>query len=346
MTFDAKAAPAARQKAVAELVARLKADDRPILLGPWRSEVGFEALYWLPFLTWLSKQVPKFDERAAVVTRGGLAPLYKQVASQGVDLYSLRTVTEVRRENLFDATKTGLQKQTAQTPWDDLVLHDAARDLGLTDPHLVHPAWMYWALAPYWEESVGRQYLSTLTDYTPIPAPSLDDPEMQLPPAYVAMKFYARHTLPYPNAEVADAIKQMVAIVSAQVPVVVLETGSEFDDHADIPLAGENLHFLPDVPAHENLLLQAAILSRAKAFVGTYGGTSQLALRLGVPAVGLWQQFGGTCAAHLDLSYAVSRATGVPFLAGSLVDVDLWRQCVSVPVKKAQPVETREAVLA
>jgi hypothetical protein len=336
MTFDYKAAPEARQKAVAQLIETLKADQRPILIGPWKSEVGFEALYWLPFLTYLAKQVPGFDARASVVTRGGLAPLYKHVAHQGVDIYTLRRVSDIRRENLYQAKKSGSQKQHIQTPYDTAVLADAADALDLRDPHHIHPAWMYWALSPFWNEDVGRVYLQSLTDYTVLPRPSLDDPEMSLPPAYVAMKLYARHTLPYPNAEVSDALKRLVATIAAQVPVVVLASGNEYDDHHDIPLAGENLHYLPeDIAPEQNLLLQAALISKATAFVGTYGGSAQLALRLGVPSVSLWQHFGGTCAAHLDLSYAIARATSTPFVAGSLVDLDLWRQCIAVPVRKA-----------
>ena len=33
----------------------LKSTDWPILVGPWHGEVGFEVLYWIPFLERVKK---------------------------------------------------------------------------------------------------------------------------------------------------------------------------------------------------------------------------------------------------------------------------------------------------
>lgn len=336
--FSHSAPPAARQKAVQKLIADLSADDRPILIGPWRSEVGFEALYFLPFLRKLAKAVPHFDQRASVITRGGLAPLYSKLAHQGMDLYALRSLTEIRRENLYDAQHTrdshgnSSIKQLAVTRWDEDVLQDAADELGVAMPyHVVHPAWMYWALAPYWDEKAGLGYLHELADFTPLPKPTVD---ANLPPAYVAVKFYARATFPYPHPEIAEFVQQTVATIAAQVPVVLLNSGSSWDDHMDLPIAGPNISTLPaDVPPEENLLVQAAVIAHAKAFVGTYGGVAQLALRLGVPSASFYADWGGTAHAHLALSSWLSKATKVPFVAGSLSDALFMKQLVMVPDK-------------
>ena len=44
---------------------------RPLIVGPWLSEVGFEILYWLPFLNWV-KTYRHFDpERPARVSTTG-----------------------------------------------------------------------------------------------------------------------------------------------------------------------------------------------------------------------------------------------------------------------------------
>src|SRR5262245_52090486 len=132
--MNPKATPAKRQQAVHAHVAELNSNKAPILIGPWRSELGFEAMYWLPFLRFLSSKVHKFAERAAVVTRGGLAPLYKDVAAQGYDLYALRDVKDVRRENLYDhKVRSGGKtiKQIQQTEWDEAVLEEAAKALDI-----------------------------------------------------------------------------------------------------------------------------------------------------------------------------------------------------------------------
>ncbi len=333
VAFSSKATPEQRQKAVGQLIAELSADRNPILIGPWRSELGFEVLYFLPFLKWLAGKVPNFKERAVIITRGGLAQMYAKVAGRGVDLYGLRSVTEVRRENLYDHQRTKIQKQMAPTEWDDAVVGDAARalDLGALY-HTVHPAWMYWSLSPLWDEDRGMRYLASMTDYAPLQKITMEG--MPLPPKYVAVKFYGRATFPYPHPEIAEFVQKTVGILAAQVPVVVLSSSSEFDDHHDIPLSGNNIHQLPaDVSPEENLLVQAAVLSSSTCFVGTYGGVSQMALRLGVPSVSYWSEFGGTALTHLSLSNHLSHLTKVPFVTGAIGETALWKQTTSA-VKK------------
>jgi hypothetical protein len=340
--FNPKASLAQRQKAVEQLADTLTADDRPIILGPFRSELGFETSYWLPFLTALAKEVPKFADRAVVVTRGGVAPLYKAIASQGLDIYALRTVTEVRRENLFDAkiTNNDVVKQLSQTEWDEQVVEDVCHELRLAVPHVVHPSWMYWALSPYWEERAGLRYLNSLCEFSLLERPALPD-GCPVPPKYLAVKFYARATFPYPDPSIGLFVQNTVALMAAQLPVVVLTSGDDHDDHTDILVTGENISSTPAVPADQNLMLQVAVMAHAKSFVGTYGGMAQTALRMGVPSLSVYAKWAGTSHAHLSLQSWLSKATHVPFAMGSLDDARLWQRVTSLPasaVKKEQVV--------
>lgn len=332
-TFDPAATADQRLKAVRDFAQKLSADKSPICIGPFRSELGFEASYWQPMLAWFTANVKDFATRAIVVTRGGLAPLYSTVASRGVDLYALRTVTEVRRENLYDQKRSGILKQMQPTAWDARVLEDAARVLNLGPVyHTLHPAWMYWGLEPYWNESQGLRYLHKLTTYAPIAKPEKVPGSDRLPPEYCAVKFYQRATLPYPDPEVEAFVARTVATIAAQIPVVLLTSSNEFDDHSDLPIQGPNIFMLgTDCPADRNLLVQASVLAHAKAFVGTYGGMAQLALRLGVPSVSVWKDFGGTAHAHLSLQSWISKSTKVPFAAGSIFESGLWQGILSVP---------------
>jgi hypothetical protein len=310
---------------------------RQIMIGPWRSELGFEVLYWLPFLKWLAGQVKDFDRRACVVTRGGLSPLYASVASKGHDLYALRSATEVRRENLSDYKQTAMQKQLGMTDWDQAVLEDAQKALSLSPVYdVVHPAWMYWAITPFWEEHVGMRYLGNCTAFEPLAKPSRPD---GLPEKYVAVKFYGRATFPYPEPDVSQFVSRIVGTIAAQIPVVVVP-GGDYDDHVDVAMSGPNIINLPSPSAETNLYQQAAVMAHATAVVGTYGGTMQMALRLGVPSISFWREFGGTARNHLALSQWLSNQTKVPFLTCSMADSGLWQQCVGqvvLPVAQMQP---------
>ena len=347
MTFDRKATPDQRLAHVRDLVSALNADGLPIFLGPFSSELGFEVMYWLPFLTKLKSQVKDFDQRAIVITRGGAGCLYTSIASRGIDLYAIRTVTDVRRAALKTQRRTLIQKQVTQTPFEDAVLNDVARAFQTHRPyHVIHPSWMYWACEPYWENVAGLKYLLSLCDYTPIVPPKVPE-SLKLPPKYVAAKWYGRATFPYPDPDVAGFVKTTTATLAAQVPVVCLETPEAYDDHADIPVVGQNVGTIgAGCPPHENVALQAAVIAGATGFVGTYGGTAQLALRMGKPTICFYKDWGGTAYGHRSLNTWLGLQTGVPFLVGSLSDVFLWGQVTGLPAPAAQPAARQAMVKA
>mgnify|MGYP006178130031 CR=1 FL=1 len=49
---------------------------RPIAVGPWLGEVGFELLYWVPFLRWAATHVGFDRERLLIIARGGTTTWY------------------------------------------------------------------------------------------------------------------------------------------------------------------------------------------------------------------------------------------------------------------------------
>jgi hypothetical protein len=71
-------------------------------------------------------------------------------------------------------------------------------------------------------------------------------------------------------------------------------------------------------------------------FVGTYGGLSQLALRLGRPSVNFYLEWEGTSTAHKHLSDLVGEMTGAPFHVLRLRDLAML-QSVMPRVQMAQP---------
>ena len=66
----------------------------PVIVGPWLSEVGYEALYWVPFVRWFTRQYDVDPDRVIVVSRGGVASWYGGVASRYVEQFDLFTPQE------------------------------------------------------------------------------------------------------------------------------------------------------------------------------------------------------------------------------------------------------------
>src|SRR5574341_1455347 len=109
-------------------MARLLHGSRPLVVGPWRSEVGFETLYWLPWLAALrtKHKIPK--DRLIVVSRGGAGAWYD--AGTVVDLYDYVSLEKVRKAMLADSQATGSIKQHAMTEWEVKLLSVLMHDLG------------------------------------------------------------------------------------------------------------------------------------------------------------------------------------------------------------------------
>src|SRR5690348_4658277 len=157
-----------RWRLFAERLARSKS---AIICGPWRSELGFESLYWIPFLNAFRKQYQIDDNRLIAIGRGGSAAWYR-MAGQG-DLYEHAPLEMMRTIATEQALKTGSIKQRSPEDWESPVCKLAAQSIGLTHYHVLSPWWMYQLIAPYWE---GRQSLRWLDDWL------MHEQQMSAPP--------------------------------------------------------------------------------------------------------------------------------------------------------------------
>jgi hypothetical protein len=295
------------------------ATKRPIMLGPWTSEIGFEALYWLPFIDWWREKYHIDKSRLVAIGRGGSAVWYGAGAT--ADIYDHVPVQDVRLQTWMRAKTTGSVKQNTASPWDAHICGLVAASLNISRYHVLHPSWMYRLLAPFWTDEQSIKYLHARTRFTRLPPPVLP-PGMELPPKFVAVRFYARPTF-IPGEDTVLWAQGLVERMAQTQPVILLHSGGHYDDHADLvqPVPGK-VFALPPLNPSENVAVLSAVLGRASAFVGTYGGFAQLALRLGVPSVSVWSQWGSTALGHLALSHVLSTVSGVPFMAGTPAQVD------------------------
>src|SRR5687768_4234007 len=59
------------ERRIKHTLAKQAAASGPLIVGPWTSEVGYEALYWLPFLAWAADRYGVRPERLVALSRGG-----------------------------------------------------------------------------------------------------------------------------------------------------------------------------------------------------------------------------------------------------------------------------------
>src|SRR4030095_11013506 len=84
----------------------------PIVAGPWLGEVGFELLYWGPFLRCCAERLTVDPERVMVVSRGGTESWYRPFASRYADVFDEISAEMFRDQHETRVRDLGGQKQT------------------------------------------------------------------------------------------------------------------------------------------------------------------------------------------------------------------------------------------
>lgn len=290
-------------------------------------------MYWVPFI----KKLGIDPERLIVLTRGGAHLWYP--AKRHVELFSLRPPKDIRVENILTFQRTGMMKQQRWTAFDRQVVKDAAATLGLKKYLTLHPQWMYQTLAPFWESERGLFWLLRNVDIQNLPTVELQGGPT-LPDAFVAVRFYSRAT--FPHGEVAHTVAlETVKLLASQQPVILLNAGFHADDHVDFEMPKiEHVYKMTDLyktTPENNLSIQSALIAKAQAFVGTYGGLAQLALLYKKPTVSFYQDWQGTCLAHKHLMDTIALQMGVTAQVFRVTDVPILHAAVPKLVIHAGP---------
>jgi hypothetical protein len=297
------------------------ARNRRLVVGPWISEVGFEALYWVPFLHWVRTAFHLDPGRVVAVSRGGVGAWYEGVASRYVEIWDQIDPAEFARRNAL----RGVAKQYEPSDLDTHILDAVGRQLGSRDFDVVHPGLMYRLFTLYWSGQKAMGFLDAHLRFTRVAPQPLIDPAL-LPRDYVAVKFYAARSLP-DTPEMRRQLRSLVGRIAAQIPVVLLDTGLVLeDDHADYAFdsGGQMLSARPWMTPRDNLGVQTQIVAGARAFVGTCGSLAWLAPRLGVDTSALfidpkWLH------AHLPVAMRASHKLDAGrFFAADLRAIDSW----------------------
>jgi hypothetical protein len=258
--------------------------DRPLIVGPWTGEVGFELLYWVPFVRKIITAYGISPQRLLVISRGGVAPWYGALAAQYVDVFSHFAPAE------FRGATEAKKKQRLVGAFDADVVKRVVSTRGLARAELLHPGMMYRLFMPVWKDLATLSRIDKYAAYARIDASDIPAPQ-GLPSAYIAARFYFSDCFPDTPAN-RSFVASTIDAISRHTPVVLLNTPFAVDDHRDFDAAGGRvLTIAPQqMSPAQNLAVQTAVIARARAFVGTYGGYSYLAPFCGVPSLAFYSQ--------------------------------------------------------
>jgi hypothetical protein len=259
----------------------------PIMLGPWLSEVGYEALYWVPFVRWFTRQYDVDPDRLVTVSRGGVAPWYAGIASRYVEQFDLFTPAEFAARN--EARRGDAdQKQLALSDFDQEILSRARARLGIDRAAVCHPSTMFQLMRQFWLGNDSLQSVLEYTEYEPIAARA-DVTLPKLPDEFVAVKFYTgRALMDTPGHR--QQLRQLVERIGRRQPIVALNTNLSLDEHADYVFQDVAGLITLDgwMTPQNNLAVQTEVIRRATRFVGTCGSLAWLAPMLGTDTLAVY----------------------------------------------------------
>jgi hypothetical protein len=292
-------------------LAAIARDRRPIVAGPWLGEVGFELLYWVPFVRWFAERYDVDPARLVAVSRGGAAAWYAPFASRSSDVLSFMAADEFRAKNDERNSRCGEQKQLAIAPLDEEILAAVRREQG-ADVVVLHPSVMYRVFAPYWWGHRSLEWVLRRTKYQQLQPPSIP---FDLPQSFSAVKFYFNDCFRN-TAATRGFVERTIRELQREGPVISLSTGLAIDDHAPCEAELAAVQGIRDLLLPQtNLLVQSAVVARARRFVGTYGGFAYLAPFYGVPTESYYTDPGAFSMRHLDLArHALEHTPGAASL--------------------------------
>ena len=296
------------ERQIKHRLAREAAGSGPLIVGPWTSEVGYEALYWVPFLAWAADHYGVRPERIIALSRGGTEPWYRNVAGTYMEIFDLVDPSEFAKQAAIRRER-GDQKQMALSEFDRELIRLASRRLNIRDASVWHPGLMYRLFRAFWYGDRSLDFVLRHTDFRSIAA--IEPAAMSgLPDQYVAVKFYTGPALPDTDANRA-ALFELVQRLAARTPVVMLDTGWSVDEHRDYGFEGfRNVTTLaPALDPKTNLGQQTRVIAGARQFVGTCGGLAWLAPLLGVDTLAVYED-DRYLTAHLYAAKYAYRRTG------------------------------------
>jgi hypothetical protein len=286
-------------------IAAAAASGKPIVVGPWLMEVGFELLYWIPLLRRYLREAGIPPERVVAVSRGGVGRWYADFAGRYVELFDYLSPDEFRAlGETVEAAHEG-KKPFLPTEPERALIGRIAGELGLEGCRTIYPAALYGLFRTTWLKRFGGETFLPALDYAPIDRTWPRPQGLPFEGPYVAVKFYGSGY--FDAAQAAPFIARLLRRLTERHRVVLLNTGLRLDDHSDAAAALPGIErdrlfdATPLLTAADNLAVQSALVANADSLYCTFGGFSYLGPLLGVDTLSFFTHT-HFVSSHLDLA--------------------------------------------
>jgi len=251
------------------------------IIGPWLSEIGYEILYWVPFLKkHLEHLIQDKNKKFIVISRGGVKNWYSFL--ENFEYFEIFDLDKKKIFKHLSQRKNSLsQKQWDFSKLDNYYLKQVCekKNLNKDDCLIIHPSVLFRNLKPYLNGNLAPNYVFKYLNHSNNSFVINLDQGLDYLKPFVAIKLYESSILRLKKNEsfFIDKINLVLNKLDRKYKLVYLDFKIE-DDHKDLVLnkSGHKTYSINDVYSNinesNNIYLQDNLIQNSEFLVSTYGG--------------------------------------------------------------------------
>ena len=266
-----------------------------LVLAPWLGEIGYEVLYWIPFLNQMAEKGAIDKSRLTVISRGGVREWYKDIADNYIEIYDYLTPEELNKFKSEKYKKTGTQKLINQDNSTEDEILSRIYSEGILPKNIYYPTEFFSSMAPLFSrlgKAAPFRMASDMLIHKQINSANTNFEHLTPHGKYICVNFYTRPSFLPSSEEYASLIASIDKLARRlEATVIQIDSGNGLD--------AEHGHFssLPNwitsqkiycANPSDNLEWQSTLINNSILYIGTYGGPSYIPLMYNVPAVALY----------------------------------------------------------
>ena len=300
-----------------------KSEGKKIIIGPWLAEVGYEVLYWSPFISYLIQENVIDPNQAIILTRGSAYVWYPEELKTRVEIFECISPEEFKTINDHRIRETSSEKHITCSQSEIDLVQKCIKDYDPKTTYILHPSIMYNFMSNWIKGGEGKKFIERILAPRQHLEVKTDEFHMELPEEYDVVRFYSRDTMPDNEAN-RKFILGLISKLAKNRPVVVLNSMFNFDEHNDFEISTKHSVITVDhlMTPQNNLALQSKVIAGANCFYGTYGGLSYVPIFNGVPVISFYSSKLGLNTVHHDLANHIAMGFDVSFSVFKVQDFE------------------------
>lgn len=303
-------------------------ESRKIVLGPWIGELGYELLYWIPFLRFLKSKGVFDNKECIVISRGGMQYWYSDICTEYIEIFDQITLEEytLLRKRFYSEQVSNKNIYTSAT---EILIAKKCR----ADYEFLFSQSIMFSFLNQFIKSLGKRatlnfFTSVLQLEIPEDFPKTNNFQFPENEKYIITNFYSRPSFQITLADISK-INAMLFDLSKEFRIIRIDEFTYDLEHNELSNIYDGIPYqgIESIGISSNLLVKTALIRNADFYIGTYGGPSYLSVLNGIPTFVFSSSYEGLNPMHENLIREIVRKTKKSWVHMTVADLSLFPIC-------------------